>query len=372
MTSSPLEAARKLSPQVRACADEIEAARELPRPIFEALADAGLFRLALPRSLGGFELDLPGYVQVIEEIARADASTAWIVNQCSIFATYSARMRHDVARAIWVDTPRSVVSNTPAPTARATVVPGGYRVTGRQGFSTGCRHASWLAAHAQIVEDGRVRLEHGKPETRYLFVPVVEAELLDTWRVRGMRGTGTHHFAVKNAFVPAERTVLSATGLLVERGPLYQIPRTLLFGSGDATVALTLARNCLTAFVELAADKTPFRMSERLRDQPAIQAIVGQAEADIRSGQAFLADAIARIWAAAISGTLTLDERATHRLAITHGIRLAARVVATVYDAAGATAVYEGSLIQRYFQDIHVITQHSQSRVSHYEVVGRH
>jgi alkylation response protein AidB-like acyl-CoA dehydrogenase len=140
MSASPLEAARKLAPQVRACADEIEAARELPRPLFDALADAGLFRLALPRSLGGLELDLPSYVQVVEEIARADASTAWIVNQCSIFATYSARMRPEVARAIWVDTPRSVVSNTPAPTARATVGPGGYRVTGRQGFSTGCRH----------------------------------------------------------------------------------------------------------------------------------------------------------------------------------------------------------------------------------------
>src|SRR3990167_6223717 len=133
---SPLDAARKLVPLIRSCAEEIEAERELPRPLFEALADAGLFGLALPRSLGGAELELPTYVEVIEEIGKADASTGWIVNQAAIFATYAARMPRDVARAIWIDTPRSVVANTPAPSARAVVVPGGYRVTGRQGFST--------------------------------------------------------------------------------------------------------------------------------------------------------------------------------------------------------------------------------------------
>src|SRR4029453_18508539 len=142
------------------------------------------------------EIDLPTYVQVIEEIGKADASTAWCLNQGAIFGTYAALMPGGGARTVWGDVPRAVVANTPAPTAKAIVVPGGYRVTGRQGFSTGCRHASWLAAHAQITENGQLRLERdGTPEMRYLFVPVAEAELLDTWHVRGMRGTGTHHFA---------------------------------------------------------------------------------------------------------------------------------------------------------------------------------
>src|SRR5947208_15180483 len=110
MAQSPLEAARKLVPLIRSCANEIEAARELPRPLFEALADAGLFRVALPRALGCPELDLPTYVQMIEEIGKADASTGWTVNQGAIFATYAARMERDVARAIWIDTPRSVVA----------------------------------------------------------------------------------------------------------------------------------------------------------------------------------------------------------------------------------------------------------------------
>ena len=369
---SPLDAARKLVPQIRSCAEQTDAARELPRPLFEALADAGLFRLALPRALGGAELDLPTYVQVIEELGKADASTAWVVNQCAIFATYAARMPRDVARVIWIDTPRSVVANTPLPSAQAIVVPGGYRVTGRQGFSTGCRHATWLAAHATIVENGQPRLDQGQPETRYMFVPAADAELLDTWRVHGMRGTGTHHFAVKDVFVPAERTVLSVTAPLVEAGPLYRIPRTMLFASGDAAAALGMARTSLETFFELAGAKTPRAMQALLRDQSMIQVGVGQAEAHLRSGRAFLTEAVREIWAAATAGTVTLDHRATLRLATTHGIRLAAQVVDIVYNAAGVTAVYDENLLQRHFQDIHVITQHLQGRLAHYELVGRY
>ena len=372
-TQSPLDAARMLAPMIRASADRIEADRELPQPLFDALADAGLFQLALPRALGGAEIDLPTYVQVLEEIGKADASTGWVVNQCAIFATYAARMPRDIARLIWIDTPRSVVANTPVATAQAVVVPGGYRVTGRQGFSSGCRHAAWLAARAHVVENGKPRLENGQPEERYLFVPAAEAELLDTWHVRGMRGTGTHHFAVNDVFVPAERTILQAGAPLLEKGPLYQIPRSLLFASADAAVALGLARSSLATFYELAGAKTPRAMQAALRDQPLVQTAVGHAEADLRSGQAFLTGAVREIWYEATStARVTQDKRAVLRLATTHAIRLAVQVVDAVYNAAGVTAIYEGNLMQRHFQDIHVISQHLQGRLAHYELVGKY
>jgi len=277
-----------------------------------------------------------------------------------------------MARHIWIDTPRAVVANTPAPTAKAIVVPGGYRVTGRQGFSTGCRHAAWVAAHAQIIENGQVRLEKGQPEARYMFVPVAEAELLDTWKVRGMRGTGTHHFAVNDVFVPTDRTVLSQTAPLLEDAPLYRIPRTLLFASGDAAVAFGLARTCLETFAELAGAKTPRAMQGLLRDQAMVQMNVGQCEALLRSGRAFLTEAVRELWTASVNGAITLDHRANLRLAATHAIRLAAQIVDTVYNASGATAAYEDHLLQRHFQDIHVITQHLQGRLTHYELIGRY
>jgi alkylation response protein AidB-like acyl-CoA dehydrogenase len=203
-------------------------------------------------------------------------------------------------------------------------------------------------------------------------VPVAEAERLDTWHVRGMRGTGTHHFAVHDVFVPAERTVLSVTAPLRETGPLYQVPRTLAFASGDAAVALGLARACLTAFYELAGAKTPRAMQGLLRDQLMTQADVGHAEAALRSGRALLTEAVREVWAGASAGALTLDQRAGLRLATTHAIRLAVQVVDTAYNAAGATAVYESNPLQRHFQDIHVISQHMQARMANYELVGRH
>lgn len=373
-TPSLLEVARQFAPQIRSYADEIEATRELPRPLFEALADAGMFHMALPRSLGCPEIDLPTYIQVIEELGKADASTAWVINQGGIFATYAARMPPEAARAIWIDTPRGVVSNTPAATAQAVVVPGGYRVTGQQGFSTGCRHASWVAAHAQILENGCPRLlDNGAVETRYLFVPIAEAELLDTWHVQGLRGTGTHHFAVHDVFVPAERSVLAVGAPLFETGPLYQIPRTLLFASGDASVALGVARAALTTFYELAGSKTPRAMRGLLRDEPMVQADIGRAEANLRAGRAFLTEAVCDLWATVTAtGRISLDQRAALRIAATHAIWLAVQVVETVYYAAGATSIYNRHPLQRAFQDIHVISQHLQARRAHYELVGRH
>src|SRR6185295_17374663 len=275
---SVLEAARRLAPLVRDHAAETETNRELPKPVFHALADAGLYLMCVPRAVGGLEIDFPTYIQVLEELGKADASTAWTVSQGANWATYSARIARDAAREIWIDTPRAVVSNTPGATAKAVAVPGGFRVTGRQPFSTGCMHASWMAAHAQVIENGEVRLLNGKPEARYCLIPRAQVELLDTWHTRGMRGTGTNTFEVKDVFVPAERTVFPYGASLVTGGPRYKIPLTLGFGAGDGMVALGLARNCMEAFFEVAGSKSPRNMKGLLRDQAITQFAVGQAE----------------------------------------------------------------------------------------------
>jgi alkylation response protein AidB-like acyl-CoA dehydrogenase len=284
-------------------------------------------------------------------------------------------MSREAAREIWIDTPRSVVSNTPAPTAKAVVVPGGFRVSGRQPFSTGCKHASWIAAHVQVIENGDVRQRDGKPEARYCLMPAAQVELIDTWHTKGMRGTGTHSFEVRDVFVPEERTVLTYGASLVSPGPRYKIPITLGFGAGDGMVALGLARNCINAFFEVAGTKAPRNLTGLLRDQSISQVAVGQAEAALRSGRAFLMQAAHDIWDEATSSddpTTSLDARTQLRLAATHAIRLAAGIVDSLYTACGATVVFEGGLLQRLFQDMHVITQHSQGRLAHYELVGKH
>jgi alkylation response protein AidB-like acyl-CoA dehydrogenase len=370
-----IEAARRLAPLVRDNADKIDADRELPKPVFHALADAGFYLMCVPRAVGGLEVDFPTYVQVLEELGKADASTAWTVSQGANWGTYSARLSRKVAREIWIDTPRSVVSNTPGASAKAVAVPGGFRVTGRQPFSTGCMHASWMAAHAQVIENGEVRLRNGKPEVRYCLVPRAQVEIIDAWHTKGMRGTGTNSFEVKDVFVPEERTVFPYGAPVVSPGPRYKIPLTLGFGAGDGMVALGLARNCIDAFFEIAGTKAPRNMHGLLRDQPISQFAVGEAEAHLRTGRAYLMQAVRQIWDEATSTDapmVSLESRTNLRLAATHAIHQAAKVVQSLYQLSGATVVFDGNLIQRLLADMNVITQHSQARLAHIEIVGKH
>jgi indole-3-acetate monooxygenase len=295
------------------------------------------------------------------------------VNQGSTYGMFAAFMDPKAARDIWTDRPRSVVSNSPAPSAQAVVAPGGFRVTGKQGFSTGCMHASWVAAHAQVMENGAVRQRNGKPEIRYCILPKTQAQLHDTWKTRGMRGTGTHTFEVKDVFVPEDHTVLTSRDTLVSDGPRYRIPQTLTFAAGDGITALAVARSCLEAFFELAGAKAPRYMTGLLRDQSMTQVTVGQAEAALTSARLYLMDAVTGIWDDACkNGTSGMETRVALRLAGTHAIRVAAQVVESIYSDCGGSAIFEGNLIQRHFQDIHVITQHTQGRRAYYEMVGKY
>lgn len=365
---------RALAPQIRAAADEIEATRELPRPLFEALADAGLFHMLIPHQLGGAELDLPTYVQIMEELGKADASTAWCINQGGVFATHAVCVPPDLAREIWLDQPRSVVANTPTPTATGVAVEGGYLVSGRQGYSTGCRHSRWIAARGRVVENGQPRLlPNGQQDMRFFLLPVSEVTLLDTWHTRGLRGTGTHHFELKDHFVPERRTFHPFAPARPEYGALYQVPRTLLFATGDASIALGLAASTLGTFVELALGKIPTYRQDLLRDQSFAQIELGKAGAHLAAARAFLAERVRDTWdVIGRTGSMPMEQRIGLRAATTFALRGAATVVDTLYNLAGATVVLESHPLQRQFQDVHVITQHVQSRESHYELVGRY
>lgn len=367
-----LEAARALVPRIQAAADQIERERELPRPLFEALADAGLFWLQVPRSLGGGEIDFPTFTQVVEVIARADGSTAWCISQGSTFARVSAYLRPDVARQIFTG-PRVVVANGAGVPGRAVPTAGGFRVSGRWAFSSGCRHATWMSGHALVMDDGQPRRRpDGAPDERWALFPLGQAQFEDNWQVAGMRGTGSWQFSVADLFVPEERTAVMAIGSPYEPGPLYRLPYILVFAAGFASVSLGIARAALDDLLDLAGAKVPWRARSTLREQASVQGQVGQAEARLRSARAFLAEAVGEAWEAVASGgVLSVEQRVTLRLAATHTMHLCREVVDLVYGAAGATAIYASNPIQRRFQDMHVATQHVQARLAHYESVGR-
>ena len=369
-----IERARQLGPMIEAAADEIERRRDLPEPIVAALAERGLFRLLLPRSLGGAELPPAAYVPVVEEVAKHDASVAWCLGQacgCTMTAAYLAP---EVAREIFGGE-RGIVAWGPPGPAEARMAPGGYRLTGTWSFASGSHHATWLGAHVAVfAEDGTPRLRpDGSPVFRTLLFPKPQAAMTDIWRVIGLRGTGSDSYTVTGLFVPEDHAVeRSADAKPRETGLLYAFSSSNVYSAGFAGVALGIARAVLDAFVELARDKIPRGAKRTLRDNNVIQAQVAQSEARISAARAFLFGALEDIWReAGRTGRLSLDHNATIRLASTWAIHQAREAVDTLYHAAGATAIFEENPFERRFRDIHTVVQQYQGRQAHFETVGQ-
>jgi alkylation response protein AidB-like acyl-CoA dehydrogenase len=369
-----LDRARSLAPQIAALAAEIERDRRLPAPLLDALHQARLFRLMLPRSQDGLETDPVTFFHVVEAIATADASTAWCLSQAGGCATAAAYLDPNVARRIF-GAPRAVLAWGPGPKAKAVAVEGGYRVTGTWAFASGGRHATWLGAHCPIFEaDGRPRLnEEGLQVQRTMLVPAGVVEWTEIWNVVGLRGTASDQFALTDHFVRHDHSITrDFLKECREPGPLYRMPALTCYELGFAGVALGLARASLDVFVDVARNKVPRGMKSVIRDNAVFQAGAAQAEVRVRAARAFLLQSAQQVWneVSQPDGALTLDHRMTLRMASTHAIHAARDAVDFAYNAAGTTAIFESHPLERRFRDMHTVTQQLQGRLSHFETVG--
>ena len=368
-----LDTARELAGHVAAIADRIDWEREIPSELAGEIADKGFFRILVPRSLGGAELGHLDFLRILQVFAGVDGSTAWCINQNNVWATASVIMPEQTAREIWGDGRAVVANGPPTPSVKAIPVDGGYRLSGRWNFSTGSAHATWLAALAPIVHpDQKQSASPDRVSSRVMLIPKKDANFIDSsWQVNGLRGTGSFSFEVDDLYVPSIRTYDQANAPR-EGGPLYVIPRTLLFASGDATIALGIARVSLDTAIDLAGTKTPGRVGSLLQDQSATQRLIGEGEAMWHSARAFLEESVSSVWSSACTKhALATEERIRLRLASTYAIRKAAEVVDISYNLCGSSAIFASNPLQRRFQDIHVITQHLQARPTHYETAGQ-
>jgi alkylation response protein AidB-like acyl-CoA dehydrogenase len=367
---------RELAPVLAAAGEEIDRRRELPAAIVDALIERGLFRLLLPASLGGAELLPAQYVPIIEELAKTDASIAWCVNQNSGCSMTSAYLAPEVAAEIFGGK-RGMLAWGPGP-GEARIVPNGYQVTATWAFASGSHHASWLGCHVPVIEaDGRPRLnEDGTPVVRTMLFPKSATEFTDIWHTIGLRGTGSDQYSVKDLFVPEAYSVnvLSRRDMKArEEGLLYRFSSLVLYAAGFAGVALGIARGTLADFIVLARDKIPRGARNTLRNNNVIQREVAQAEARLSSARGWLLHSLEDITkAVAQRGHITLDERMTIRLAATFAIHTALEVVDILYQAAGATAIFDTNPFERRFRDIHSVAQQLQGRQQHFETVGQY
>ena len=367
-----VERARALAPLITSEADEIERTRRLTGPVVSALVENGLYRALLPKSFGGSEAPLGIFMQMQEEIAKADASTAWCLGQCGVCAMTAAYLEADAANEIFNVAPGILAWGAIAHEVQ--VAPGGYKASARWDFASGSRQASWLGAHVRVVEaDGKPRRKaDGSPEIRTILFPVTSATMYDVWDVIGLRGTGTDSYSVEDLFIPEKFAALrDDPSALREKGPLYQLTTNMVFSMGFAATSLGVARATLDAATELSRKKLPQGLSA-MRDNNAVQGLIGRTEGNLRAARAYLYATAAEVWADLAHGeALTEAHRIAIRLAATWTIHQATAVVDTAYHMAGATAVFSANKFERRFRDMHAIAQQIQARDTHYEDAGR-
>jgi indole-3-acetate monooxygenase len=336
------------------------------------MTQAGLFRLWIPRTLGGEETDPMTLVRVVEEVSRADGAAGWCVAIGGEAGAFGGYLPTDAAKEIYGSDPNVITAGAFRPFGEATIVDGGYRVTGRWPLASGCQHAAWIVGGCRILDGDQPLLgKDGAPVVRVLFFPAADCEILDTWHSIGLRGTGSHDYAVANVFVPAGRSC-SFREPPVEPGPLYAIPSIALFGAVLAAVSLGIARHAIEILTELAETKIASRARQSLREDVTMQANLGRAEALLRSGRALLYEALGEVWQVVNAGhTLSLTQRATLWLASTHAASTAKEATELMFSSGGSAAPYTSCGLERCVRDIHASAQHITVAPANYQMAGQ-
>jgi alkylation response protein AidB-like acyl-CoA dehydrogenase len=351
---------------VKEAADEAERLRRCPPRIVELLHDTRLFDMMLPRAYGGLEESIPTMVRVLEELAVADASISWVVGIANGTGIISAHMDEPTARSLFVH--RAVAGGAQAPWGRAVRSGGGYRVTGRWPFASGCTHCTMLVGGCLVIPpDGG----SAPPEYRLAVFPIDQVDIVDTWNVSGMRGTGSHDMEVKDVLVPEERMLGLNTAPRID-GPTYRYPALGFLALTISPIPLGIARRAIDELVALAAGKTPMNIGSKLAERPFTHHEIARAEAILRSARAWMYEIMDDVWAKAVAGEeITASDRAMVRMACAHAALESVRAVEIAYTLGGGSSIYDDNVLQRCLRDVHTTTQHVMLAPTNYEPAGR-
>jgi alkylation response protein AidB-like acyl-CoA dehydrogenase len=338
---------------------------------------AGLFRTWLPKAFGGDEAGMEVSVRIVEEVSRHDASAGWNLAIGVDGGAIWAFLAESTVRGLLGDDPdRSIAGSLNPARATARPVPGGFIVSGRWPFASGCQQASWFMAGAIVVDDQTDAARQELTDVRLFIVSIEDCQIIDTWHTTGLRGTGSHDVALHNVFVPADRHFIPVgprAAKPIQPGSLYRAPLDRFFGFALPAVGLGLARDAIESFKTIALAKKPFAGSTTLDQQHTTQLRVGRAEAALRSGRALLY-AVARDMDAALQAGRGVDEDllASATLARSQATACAEQAVDLILDTAGTASVFEGDRLERCSRDIRMLPRHWYLGPSNFEMVGQY
>jgi alkylation response protein AidB-like acyl-CoA dehydrogenase len=374
-----VQAAAALQPVLRDYHDELEREQRLPRALVEEMRAAGFYRLVIPRALGGLEVDPLTYLRVVELLAEGCGSVGWNLANNSIGQLVTLGLPEEGTREIHGQGPATMAGTAVQGGGQAVPVDGGYRVSGRWSFGSGCQESSWMLGSFQILDDGEPRRS---PEGKPLFWRGVfqraEAEIVPgSWDVAGLRGTGSFDWTVDNVFLPERRTT-PHVGMPLDNqwsrwpGVTYQLPAVCWVGPHHSAVITGIARAGIDALIDLAGGKTPRGRTGLLCDNPQVQDAVGRADAILNAGRAYRTAMIAELWNTVASGqATTLEQRARCRLASTYAGDSARQAMELVYRHGGSTSFKRESRLAECWRDLHTVGQTVTIAPEWYPIGGR-
>ncbi|HEU5039196.1 MAG TPA: acyl-CoA dehydrogenase family protein [Gemmatimonadales bacterium] len=370
-----LAAARGLGPLIREHAAAAERDRRLAPEVIAGLTEAGLYRLLLPRSLGGLEVDPVTCSQLVEMVAGFDSAAGWSLQAGNLGGWWAARLTPEGTEEIYGENPSAMMAAAFHPPQQARETDGGYRIDGRGPLASNIHQADWLFLTALVMDGDQPRMVGPRPEVIAVVLRASEVEVVDTWRSLGMRGTDSNDVVMAAVFVPRRRAFPLVPGFEPPRdfrGPLYRFPAIGAAVFTIAPVALAVARGAIDEVLALAAHKTAFGFTRPLRDRPAVQATIARAEGLLRSARLLYYDTMATAWARTVRGEPhTLAQKADLLLAGTHAAATAAAVAELMHGVAGTSGVYERSPLERHFRDAHTLRHHGFMSANRFEAVGQ-
>jgi alkylation response protein AidB-like acyl-CoA dehydrogenase len=354
------EAVQRIAPVIEKHREDAEQERRLPDAVVTAMRDAGLLRLWTPMEYGGSEVNLRTFMELGESIARIDSAAGWIFATAGAGTLLTAFVPSSCAGQIYAAGPDVMLAGSSAPVGRAVPVEGGYRLTGRWPLASGCQHGEWLGVISMVFDGEAPRMDaHGAPDFKSMFLPRQDCEILDTWYSMGMRGTGSTHFSVADAFVPEDRTFSVFTDQPKVSGALYNLGVLPMFGMTVCSVFPGIARAAIDSFVEMAKAKIPTFSQTSLATRPTIHAEIARVEALVQSARAFLYEVADEMMASVEAGNpVSEDLEARRRLACTNVGESCRQAVERVYALAGSTPIYSGHELERRLRDIQTVSQH--------------
>jgi len=365
-----LQAARDLVPQIRQCADEIESSRRLPPALIEAIGRAGIWGMTLPKPFGA-EVDPLTNMAVVEELSKADASVGWCVMIAAGTANaVAACMPDEHLQKIFGEKPFTIVSGLSLPNGIALPAEGGYRLTGRWPFGSGCQHCDYMVVASFLADENGVRIKDRYFEWVAMLLPRSELEIIDTWKTTGMRGTGSHDYTASDVLIPNERA-FTHFGSRRKSSPIYTFPAFYLVNM--PAVAFGVAESAMATL--RGGIGGPFRADRQIKENPnpkleALKEIaVAESEALVGSARAYVREIAEEIWTLQSEGKETsLRHRSLFRLSLANAFVACTEAVQLVYDTIGSDSIYESNPIERQFRDMQTMKHHGS--VS-YRVFGK-